>query len=130
MLNKFSNTNQEHVKFKITLKNHIFGVKRSIFCRLICNIIMNVIIGVKHVFLCINICWTLKVELKPKARVLTTPVGSSRCKCIRKPCFVVIQGSHRPGKVLEFKKNVFCPGICKIVLENMNYIVLEKYKIP
>ena len=44
-----------------------------------------------------------------------------------------LQGSHRPGKVfefdlgpgklLEFEKSAFCPGIvkfCKIILENMN----------
>ena len=44
------------------------------------------------------------------------------------------QGSHRsgkvlefdlgPGKLLEFGKSAFCPGIvlelCKIILENMN----------
>ena len=53
------------------------------------------------------------------------------------------QGSHRPGKVLEFElgpgkllefeKSAFCPGIvlefCKIILENIYKLVLEKYKI-
>ena len=48
--------------------------------------------------------------------------------------WVFMQGSHRPGKVLEFdlgskkilefEKSAFCPGIvlefCKIILENMN----------
>ena len=47
---------------------------------------------------------------------------------------VSTQGSHRPGKVLEFdlgpgkllkfEKSAFCPGIvlefCKIILKNMN----------
>ena len=46
---------------------------------------------------------------------------------------VHLQGSHRPrklefdlgtGKLLEFEKRVFCPGIvlelCKITLENMS----------
>ena len=46
---------------------------------------------------------------------------------------IVNQGSHRPGKVLEFdlgpgklelEKSAFCPGIvlvfCKFILENMN----------
>ena len=45
-----------------------------------------------------------------------------------------VQGSHRPGKVLEFdvgpgklqkfEKSIYCPGIvlefCKTILENMN----------
>ena len=44
---------------------------------------------------------------------------------------ILLQGSHRPGKIdpgpgklQEFEKSAFCPGIvlefCKIILENMN----------
>ena len=40
-------------------------------------------IGFKHVFLCINICWTPRM-------MLTIPEGFGRCKCIRKPCSIVI----------------------------------------
>ena len=54
------------------------------------------------------------------------------------------QGSHRPGKVLEFdlgpgkllesEKSAFCPGIvlefCKIILENMNWSLINiKYRV-
>ena len=37
------------------------------------------IIGIKHVFLCINICWTRRVVWKPEPQgeVLTTTKGSS-----------------------------------------------------
>ena len=32
--------------------------------RLLCSHTLN--IGIKHAFLCINICWTLRVMLKPE----------------------------------------------------------------
>ena len=36
---------------------------------------MPTVIGIKHVFLCINVCWTPRVMLKQKVRALTTPRG-------------------------------------------------------
>ena len=71
-----------------------------------------------------------------------SPVSAKKAKhsdqgsdevCIHSLTYLV-RGSHRPGKVLEldlgpgklleFEKSAFCPGIvmefCKIILENMN----------
>ena len=52
---------------------------------------------------------------------------------------MLLQKSHRPekfylgpGKLLDFEKSAFCPGIvlefCKIILENMN-LSLKNIKI-
>ena len=42
-------------------------------------------IGIKHDFLCINICWAPRQLLKPKPEWFQhLPIGPSRCKCIRK----------------------------------------------
>ena len=44
---------------------------------LFCGMALLIIIGIKHVFLYINICWTPRVVLKGEG--FNDPEGSSRC---------------------------------------------------
>ena len=68
-------------------------------------------IAIKNDFLCINICWTLKVVVKTwawKGSVLTTTKWSCRYKCIRKPCLIpIIAWSFCHLKNLEIRLEKF-----------------------